>query len=544
MSDAVREADATPEPELVRVPGLPETWRAPSPQALVLRMQATVGNRATARWLGTPVARRRVLARRSWAEEKAEGIRQGLKADKWDEEGGAFWFLNGLDPNGQKLALAQLTAEERRRLAERVDQSNLGRDRMKESLRELDWWGVKVAEVHAAIGRGDMFGYPTGAYWIINPLNTHDQVKLMTLLSTTDLDAIGDFDDQAVEKGVPNGPFIAAEAKKARAQRNEPPRDPTKVVVRGMYIDDFKEAHYDIDYRINEGGSPSEWLKVLYKDGTSIDLNYYDFDDVTLTADEVKAALLNQYVGIGGRVVPKREPKNKDRLGLTRQLCPRLWAVNKEAEEIGAESTIAFMMLSYTLTMFVLSIPAMPAGARPGIDGSSPKVTRRAVPRGSRTPTAPKTPAPNEAPPKPVDEAPPTPKLVSSKEVTVARVKPLTKGPAADYGKALGQKMVDNKTSGPKALRPVTEDLNANTTFTPAEKADAIKAAVDAQPNFGAGPVVDMEGNHVVTPQSLSGPTTDVIVVQPSGRVVRGYADIAYSPDKTMMTVKDLRIRQ
>jgi hypothetical protein len=281
-----------------------------------------------------------------------------------------------LQPHAGNRAVARLVTS--RRMLQRD-----GKDT--EVAPEGPWWQAKVSAVRSAVGRGDFVNYTAsdetaGAYWIINPLNADDRAKIMTMLSADLLDALLDFDDQAIEAGVPNAVDIADKARVARAQRKAPARDPLKVVVRGTWVDDFKEVRYDMDYRIDEGGSPSEWMQVYYKDGTKIDLNWHDFEDVKLDVDQMKDALQNRYIGAGGRIFPKRKAAN-GRLGLTKQLCPRLWAAHQEITDIGAESTINLMLLSLPAIMFVLTIAAAPLGPEPEGATGGPKVTRRAVSR-------------------------------------------------------------------------------------------------------------------------------------------------------------------
>jgi peptidoglycan hydrolase-like protein with peptidoglycan-binding domain len=157
--------------------------------------------------------------------------------------------------------------------------------------------------------------------------------------------------------------------------------DPMQVLVPGTWVDDFAEVVYDIDYRIDEGGSPSEWLQVYYHDGTKIDLNWHDFADVRLGATEMMEALRNRHPGPGGRIFPAKFP-NAAGLGLSRQTCPRLWAAHEDADEIGAKSTMKLMLGSLDAVLFVLTVPAMPAGPPP--ESPSPlKANRRAVARGS-----------------------------------------------------------------------------------------------------------------------------------------------------------------
>jgi peptidoglycan hydrolase-like protein with peptidoglycan-binding domain len=168
-----------------------------------------------------------------------------------------------------------------------------------------------------------------------------------------------------------------------RAAGNQVPEaDPMKEIVRGTYVDDFKEVVYEIDYRIEEKGGPSEYLQVIYDDNSQIDLNWYDFDDVKLTGTEVADALRNRYRGLGDRIFPKR-PSANGRLGLTRQLCPRLWEARLAMDEEGAKSTLKLMGLSMSAVMFIITVPAMPAGPVPESPSTSWKANRRAIPKGN-----------------------------------------------------------------------------------------------------------------------------------------------------------------
>lgn len=160
------------------------------------------------------------------------------------------------------------------------------------------------------------------------------------------------------------------------------PLDPMRVVVPGTWIDDFSDAVYDMNYRIGEKGGPSEWIQVRYVDGTQIDLNWYDFGDVSLTTDQMTSALKGRHAGLGGRIFPGASA-GAGRLGLTRQLCPRLWALRQEADEIGADSTLKLTALSLNAVVFVLTVPTMPAGPPPAdAPGRSLRAERRPIPRG------------------------------------------------------------------------------------------------------------------------------------------------------------------
>ena len=381
MAERAHETPAEPRAEAAVAARATRVLGADVSAATMRAVQARAGNRAAGRW----IASTRRLARKAWHQERAEELKAALKKDPatWDEPGGAYYILNGLNKDDQVTVLNRLAPAERQQLEDNLAGSKLDRAGMYQSIQQVraasDWWTAKSNEVHAAIGKGDFVGYPTGAYWIINPLNDGDRVKIMTSLSADHLDALIDNDEHAATAGVPNAVLIAEEARKARATRKDAQRDPLQVVVPGTWVDEFKEVLYDIDYRIDDGGSPSNWMRVVYKDGARLDLNWYDFEDVKLTSTEMTDALKDRYVGPADRIVPRRQAAANGRLGLTRQLCPRLWAMHEEVTEIGAQSTIELMKLSLSAVMMVLTMPAMPVGPAPA--SASPRVTRRAVPR-------------------------------------------------------------------------------------------------------------------------------------------------------------------
>jgi hypothetical protein len=233
----------------------------------------------------------------------------------------------------------------------------------------------------------------------------------------------------------------------------------------------------------------------------------------------------------------------------TPNTTPRLMAAAQEAfettiAEVQAElivvafSIVAGALGRYALKRLQRAKPPAPKG-KPG--GKPPAPSKPPAPQ----PSAPK---PDEAPPKPprpaaeVEEAPPTPRVVATDEVSVPKAKPVAAGPAADYGKELGTRLKSDGKTGYKALKPIAQDLNAKTGLTPAQKADAAKNAVDQSlPEFGAGPVVEMNGHYVV-PARVTGPACDVMIVKPDGGVGFGYASIREGPNGTWF-VKDLRIK-
>ena len=233
----------------------------------------------------------------------------------------------------------------------------------------------------------------------------------------------------------------------------------------------------------------------------------------------------------------------------TPNTTPRLMAAARSAfeetiAEVQAElivvafSIVAGALGRYALKRLQRAKPPTPQG-KPGSKPPAPKPSATAKPAA--------TTKPDEASPKPqpkpeIEEAPPTPRLVASDEVSVSLLKPAPQGPAAEYGTQLGTRLKTDGKVGYKALKPIAQDLSAKTDLSPAQKADAAKNAVDvSRPTFGAGPVVEMNGYHVVTSR-LPGAATDVMVVKPDGGVVFGNASVREGPNHTWF-VKDLRIK-
>lgn len=151
--------------------------------------------------------------------------------------------------------------------------------------------------------------------------------------------------------------------------KESPPSTPPGYTVE-KYVDNFKEVIYDPDYRLSEG-SPTNWMQVNYDDGTSIDINIYSFDEKA-TARETRDSLANGSLGTGGRFFPRT---------LNRYTAPRLWAARQDAIEIATKCTNELMKASLPAVMFVLTLPAMPAGNPEGL--ASPRVARRRVPKGA-----------------------------------------------------------------------------------------------------------------------------------------------------------------
>lgn len=140
-------------------------------------------------------------------------------------------------------------------------------------------------------------------------------------------------------------------------------------------IDDFEDAHYDLDYH-SEKGALSKWLRVHYRDGSTREIH---LDTITAST-------------------------------------PKLWAAKQEALKVMDEYNLMFMLAVFPTVFFIITIA--PTVSVPG--GTRYTATRRTLPKGGGgntkqepvpkqepAPAQPKTPAPKEpAPPAPVAGAP------------------------------------------------------------------------------------------------------------------------------------------
>lgn len=186
------------------------------------------------------------------------------------------------------------------------------------------------------------------------------QVFYATVITSVD-------EKNAGKAGVVRTDWIRHESAPA-APAAEPVPAPARPTVE-LYVDNFAEVVYDPDYRLEEG-SPTNWMQVIYDDGTTIDIDVYSFDE-TASGRDTGDSLSRGGIGEGGRFFP---------LSLNRYTTPRLWAARESALDAAATCTIELMKLAVPAIMFVITIPAMPAGrpADPPL-----RATRRTVPRTS-----------------------------------------------------------------------------------------------------------------------------------------------------------------
>ncbi len=100
-------------------------------------------------------------------------------------------------------------------------------------------------------------------------------------------------------------------------------------------------------------------------------------------------------------------------------------------------------------------------------------------------------------------------------------------GAGVAYGEAVAARLRSQGVTQSKILKPLMDDLNAQTNMPPSDKAAAAQAACNAQgATWGAGPVAKLaNGDLVVTPR-LSYAKAPVLIVKTDGRVVGGRADL------------------
>ena len=203
----------------------------PSLRGTVLRLQATAGNRATARW----VSRQRMLQREvGWWAEKAAGVRSAIRHERnfVGYPDGAFWIINPLNDEDRATIMKHLDRSDLDELIAHGDEAEAAgvpnaKDIVAKATRarngsrpgpQLGWWDQNVAAVHVAIRQAHNFvGYPDGAFWIINALNEQDRAKMMNLIDRGDLEQLIEHGGEAEKAGVPNARDIVDKATAARA---------------------------------------------------------------------------------------------------------------------------------------------------------------------------------------------------------------------------------------------------------------------------------------------------------------------------------------
>jgi hypothetical protein len=108
-------------------------------------------------------------------------------------------------------------------------------------------------------------------------------------------------------------------------------------------------------------------------------------------------------------------------------------------------------------------------------------------------------------------------------------------GPGVAYGEAFVATLRTQGVSGAGVLRPLIDDLNAQTAMSPGDKATAARVACNAQdtPGWGAGPLVTMPNGDLIVTSRMHATEAPVLVVKPDGAVLRGTADLEFLDETT-----------
>jgi hypothetical protein len=145
------------------------------------------------------------------------------------------------------------------------------------------------------------------------------------------------------------------------------------------YVDQYVDCKYDLNYKIpsNVSFGYSSILQLTYGDGVSIELDFSELEDRSMSSEAARDAMAQGYLGRAGRIFPKV---------LAPATVPRLWSAKAKALADQDADFKAFADVAMTGVAFTLSVPALPAGAPPPA-GVTVRKTR--VPGVPRTPAAP-----------------------------------------------------------------------------------------------------------------------------------------------------------
>jgi Domain of unknown function (DUF4157) len=208
----------------------------------------------------------------SWIGDRITWVRTAIQNKNWGnaDPPGAYYVLNGLSMEDMVKLLRGLTKAERAILSDNLeDASGFDRPRIQLALTNAamsagsTWWRELSEKVHWAIRSNKFVEYPDGAFWIINPLNAQDTIKIMTFLSRQSLDLLIQNSRQAIEVGVPNAGRILDAANKARGN----PSKQLNVKMFGFY-DDYKSNPEYVDNFSSAAYDPlSKTLHLFFDDG-------------------------------------------------------------------------------------------------------------------------------------------------------------------------------------------------------------------------------------------------------------------------------------
>jgi hypothetical protein len=196
------------------------------------------------------------LLQRSWLGDQIEYVRAGLRSNNWDNSDppGAYYIFNGLSKEDMDRVYNGLSPAERKTLEDNLEKTSLDRPRMYQGIQQAKaggtWWRDKSEAVGWAIRSEKFIEYPDGAFWIINPLNVDDTIKIMTFLDRDHLAALIVNRANAIASGVPNAARIVDDATMARRDRTgaAPVYAVTAATVKGPEYGHCREINWTIQW--------------------------------------------------------------------------------------------------------------------------------------------------------------------------------------------------------------------------------------------------------------------------------------------------------
>lgn len=202
----------------------------------------------------------------TWIGERINWVRTATHIDNWANANppGAYYVLNGLSMDDMVQVLRALSSADRKKLSDNLDEHGTDFDRSRIQLALTNattvpgnnWWRDLSEKVHWAIRSNNFVEYPNGAFWLINPLNEQDTIKIMTFLHRDSLSELIANGDRAIEAGVPNAKRILAAA-----------RNKAGIPMGGTY-DDYKSNPDYLDNFNSAAYSPlSKTLHLFFDNG-------------------------------------------------------------------------------------------------------------------------------------------------------------------------------------------------------------------------------------------------------------------------------------
>jgi hypothetical protein len=238
---------------------------------------------------------------------------------------------------------------------------------------------------------------------------------------------------------------------------------------------------------------------------------------------------------------------------LTPKMRAQLQPIFQKADEEFQLFTLQTFPMWWSIVSYTPLAPMPAAGARPYIPGRVPLAPAEPVavapaaegvagvgpplqpPAAGRVAELPAGPPQSEQQPGPaVSPVPP--------ESVVVPLRIAPEGPGVAYGQEAATRLAAQGKTGAAILRPLTNELNGQTTMSPMDKATAMQTACNAQKQFGAGPIAKMPNGDLVVTSRAPLPNAPVIIVKADGTVTRGIADITMTDGNQAFQVSNVRI--